>query len=279
MKTSGVSSRTAVTLIELLIVVAIVGLLLGLLLPAVQKARAAATRILSANNQKQIGLAIHHFETANGCLPQLDGSAPTPGPAMFVAILPYIDQEPLYRGKKLNLYGFNLVRTYINPADPTAVAAIQKRFLGGVSSYAANGSVFLGGIREIGHITDGTSATIFLAEHYSHDCGGMAWSYVYDMNWPGILVIHRPSFADPASGDVVPVVTGDPPVAAPSVPGLTFQVRPTVEQCNGSIPQTAFAGGMPCAFGDGSVRTVSGTVNPRVFWAMVTPRGGEVVDD
>jgi prepilin-type N-terminal cleavage/methylation domain-containing protein len=118
MSSSAAVRRRAFTLIELLVVIAIIAILISLLLPAVQQAREAARRTQCKNHLKQIGLALHNYESTHNTFPPGFVSIPTstwsggandgiqetgPGWGFFAHILPYIDQAPLYNSINFNV--------------------------------------------------------------------------------------------------------------------------------------------------------------------------------
>ncbi len=102
--------RPAFTLVELLVVIAIVGMLVGLLLPAVQQARRTAMRMQCQNKEKQLTLAALNYESARKYIPPVGrqpggsdtGSNPD-GVSLFVLMLPYMEQEAIYNTVKKEL--------------------------------------------------------------------------------------------------------------------------------------------------------------------------------
>ena len=127
-------SRLAFTLVELLVVIAIIGVLVALLLPAVQAARESARRMQCSNNLKQIGLGLHNYHDTMLTLPpgSLWVSSAAPGSAtnrgsVLLHLLPFVEMKNLYESYnpssppdgQANVYG-QVVKTYLCPSDNVA---------------------------------------------------------------------------------------------------------------------------------------------------------------
>jgi prepilin-type N-terminal cleavage/methylation domain-containing protein/prepilin-type processing-associated H-X9-DG protein len=305
--------RTAFTLIELLVVLAIMGVLIGILLPAVQKVRETASRIRCQNNLRQIGLACQNFHDANHALPAgylawgpyVDGSSDTaPGWGWAAWLLPYIEQEPLYRSIDFTLpieHSRNAaavrlpIALYQCPSDllPPGPFAVPDAFgktlvRAAPSSYAAcvggdesatdgprsQGVFYRNSRTRLTDITDGTSQTIFVGEK--------AWANA-QIIWagavPSAIVVRGPYNPNPGNA------TGPAPDLVLSHSHLNNAATDT----DGGLDDfsSKHIGGSNFLFADGSVHfirsipgdTVRGyTADSLAFQALGTRAGNDLSD-
>jgi hypothetical protein len=295
--------RRGASLIELLLVVGVLAALIALLLPAVQRVRGAATRVQALNALRQLGHAVHLTADArNGFVP---GVAP-PVRRQWLpeyGIYSNVSTESFYpalrevfgppRGYRDPATGtlVDRVPAFLSPVPPAGMDAPPAGFNSTAVSYLANAWLFRdAGVNLVNCAPDGLSNTLALAEHHGRCTLGpdpldQKWVSYFTTQVGVAANTHRPTFADGGpvmgganEGDVFPVVTGG--AARPSVPGLTFRVVPREPSpCAGWVPETYFPDGLLVGLGDGSVRTVRPGVAEGVFWAAVTPAGGEVAGD
>jgi prepilin-type N-terminal cleavage/methylation domain-containing protein len=294
-----IRSRTAgFTLIELLVVIAIIGVLIGLLMPAVQRAREAAHRAQCLGNLKQIGLAMHNCNDVHGKLPPMFGEfagllgefrhwnpdvydsngvliepgyfdAPVYGSTLFAHLLPYMEQNNLHHQAKITTYltwgdrndtsRNTIIKTYECLSDPSPPETSW-----GVGNYGANYQIFSigaadewqGSARIPASIPDGLSNTVFFAEKYNQcgEKGGSLWAVgAHSPTWMAMFAYK---------------LTG---------PDSKFQVMPDPwdSKCDPRVAQTPHPGGISIGLGDGSARTLSGSISGKTWWEACTPSNGE----
>jgi hypothetical protein len=180
------------------------------------------------------------------------------------------------------------VPVYLNPLDPSFgnvnpnLNSFQQQSLSrlSVSSYALNEQVFARRPR-LSQVTDGLSQTIWISEHYGWNCNGT--TFFYPMTGSNKWVPFQPptfahSVADgrPAPGDYCPVTSGNPPQST-TEGSRTFQVAPSLSDCDPRLPNASHSAGLQVGLADGSVRILAPSISPAVFWGAVTPNKGEVI--
>jgi prepilin-type N-terminal cleavage/methylation domain-containing protein/prepilin-type processing-associated H-X9-DG protein len=224
--------RRAFTLIELLVVIAIIGVLVALLLPAVQAAREAARRIQCTNNLKQIGLGLHNYETVAGAFPPsivLAGSGNTAvwngGWSVQGRILPFMEQGVLFNSANFTLNkeepeNATVIRqsiaVFVCPSEVKSAPSTHDYGISGVSSYGScAGDWFVWGgfngpqnrsafganrSRRVADFLDGLSQTMLFAEVKTYSCG-------YICDGVGLANVRDPNN--------VPAPNADPAAVAP----------------------------------------------------------------
>jgi type II secretory pathway pseudopilin PulG len=299
-------------LIELLVVIAIIAILVGLLLPAVQKVRAAAAKSACSNNIKQIGIAVHNFNTAYGKVPPCEGvpygawnpyanNAMTGSPdgtygTTFWYLLPYMEQSAIYNqgnGNSMNV-GASVIKSFLCPSDPSAVNAGVYGGCGQMQSltinrdgfaacnYAANVMVFEPrGTQSVEVImSDGTSNCVMMAERYrncspdgNHGGGCTLPAWAWNTIVNGGDCWTSPTFGAQQDGIYNMNCSG----AEFTYGGVGFQGGPSVQACNWYVTQGGHISSMLVGLGDGSVRSVSNQISTNTWNLACYPYDGTVL--
>jgi prepilin-type N-terminal cleavage/methylation domain-containing protein/prepilin-type processing-associated H-X9-DG protein len=306
--------RVGFTLIELLVVIAIIGVLIFLLLPAIQKVREAARRISCQNNLKQMGLGVLNFESSQGGLPP---SRTTQGSPLYngyqhswsAALLPYIEQTASF-----NLYHYDrdwnfpdnqqAIQTYLKlfncpstPEQPRVDTTISAQPSCG-DYHAVNAIKWFVGVNCFGYTmnlnTDPDDPRLVGAMRKDRLT---RVAEITDGTSNTILVAEdagRPTFYN-SYRDVVPPIPGKEggwadPNGAFSIDGSNPDGRnddmgaiipgPCPINCSNNSEVYSFhPSGANVGFADGSVHFLSSSIDLCTLAALVTRQGGEVVTD
>ena len=281
--------RQAFTLVELLVVIAIIGVLVALLLPAVQSAREAARRASCANNVTQLGLSVHNFEFHFETLPA--GVLNADGPirnepqgqhvSWIVQVLPYLEQRNLYQkfNQAAGAYAAEnaqvratVVSILRCPSDP--VPQVNQASTIARSGYAGchhdveapidddnHGLLFLNSKIRHSQIYDGSSMTLLLGEALTSP-SGLGWV-------SGTRATLRNTSL---------IETGQPYPPPPSATATADE-----KEASGSLFVGGFGsyhpGGVLVAFADGSTRFINKNIEPKTLHLLGHRADGEILGE
>jgi prepilin-type processing-associated H-X9-DG protein len=288
--------RKAITLLELMVALAIIAILTGLLLPAVQKVRTAAATVRCKNNIKQLALAAHNYHDAHegfpaGCSYQ-NGSSLQPHMSWLNRLLPYLEQEAIWQR---SLIAFSqdrffetpphfpnlerVVTLLVCPSDSSARSAFDFRVfrvaftdylrVWGTDHRQMDGVFYLDSATRLSDITDGTTNTLMIGERPPSSDHNLGWWYA---GWGQ----SKDGSADMILG-VRELIDSDR--YRRKCPAGPYRFGPGTDSnvCDAFHFWSRHPGGANFAFCDGSVRFLTYGANS-IMPALATRAGGEVVE-
>lgn len=301
--TSSSRSHPGFSIVELLVVLAIIGAVLGLLLPAMLRAKSSAQRVQCLNNLKQIALALHTYESRSGTFPpgyitRLDGRGNEQGPGWGwgTLLLPQMEQSRMSEmvdpttdvlDPANQAVGTTRISTFVCPTDqPPPTWEVRDGLppdgpfgpvLGTVASASYVGVAGPGPIGPdcggffarnkvilLADIVDGTSQTLMVGERH-HKLGPATWT----------AAIPNASLVPVAPSE--PIRIGGPAMVLGRVGGEDGpggpQTAPDGFRGDHLVPGAQFA------FADGSVRFLGASMDRTVYRALSTRAGGEMISD
>lgn len=307
--------RSGFTLIELLVVIAIIGVLIALLLPAVQAAREAARRSQCTNNLKQIGIALHNYHDTLGSLPC--GQVAVRSYSALAQALPFMEQTNTFNAINFSLLNGDPVNdtarltklsVLICPSDvanklPARGAQTNYHANKGtnviwtdqsgpnVNLPLANGTFVYGQAFRLGDVIDGLSGTAFFSERVLADGSNSIVSPLEDVFFPK----SAPTTPDEALQQCLALDINDLSNQAPVFMGAPWMdgqhtymhsSPPNGRSCGFFTvnratmpPSSRHPGGVNVLHGDGSVKFVKQTTNLVTWRALGTRANGEVLGD
>ena len=274
--------RQGFTLIELLVVIAIIAILIALLVPAVQKVRAAAARIQCTNNLKQIGLALQNYHGVYKKFPSIPGPNPDGSSGGWVmSLLPYLDQQNLYNNPNVG----QVLAVLTCPAEPRINSSTASNADGyamtsyvGVNGYDSQSTSSQAGIIGYSHgpvtinqVSDGTSNTIIVAER--------PWSIDYYWGW-----WYETTYSDNIWGSQNSTTGAfysytHPNGSSCGSPPFYFGQGPNnvLDGCSYYYLWSNHTGGANVLLADGSVHYASYSIGSQTMLSLSTYAGGETV--
>jgi prepilin-type N-terminal cleavage/methylation domain-containing protein len=299
------------TLIELLVVIAIIAILIGLLLPAVQKVREAAARMSCSNKLKQIGLALHNYESALGKFPMGQRGPSVANANWRVEIFPYMEQDNLYKQLNVNdVYNAPVLDSLVLPVWKCPSATVPDTqpaawvtwwtnhnhqvpsYIGIMGAYpdpagrtnvilasnyggwwSSNGMLRANEYTRLADCTDGTSNTIFVAEQSGY-VGTQDVRNGYYTPWGSC------TFPGPVSAPGATDIWGmGLTCVAYAINSQTTAGGSDTSYKGNSVLNSNHSGGINTLRTDGSVRFVPNSIDFLTFQKLCVRDDGLVIND